>query len=1063
MKSEVDNVTSSRPKQFIADNDHFKMRDALDQMVESAYLDVCTAYLDAYGISSIGNAAENGELRLLVGFDLSDIPVAQDIVSFQMAQEWEASGEDPVHRQADEELVKNAVQALHLPSFQVAKAALRTHSKLYVTEDAGIVGSSNLTRPGIVGQRELNLFQYEPEAVSRLREWFASMWDEAKDKERSDFKQELIGWLESTRLKRFAPFHPYAKAIFERYRNRFVTLAASASDVNLAVFQEEGRDTALSILAEIKCCIIADAVGLGKTYIALGAMQRRAKARPRDQREILVICPAQLESVWQRAGHDQGVAMKTESMETLGNSSGSGSGTRLHNLKNYALVIVDEAHNFRNHNTNRFKNLMEVLQGGTQDKEVLLVTATPINNSISDLYSLYRLMTRDRDDFFATTNLRIRSLREFFKQVEKMGISTTDLLLETMVCRSRLDIRRRQDKGEVIVINDKEVHFPNRRMTTLEYGLSLSGDSVNYDQLAATIENLTLGAYNVEQYSKTPDKKKNQTFLRLQTLFRIQLLKRLESSITSFISTAQKLLRFSDKVIEALREGRWLTNDEYRRLLLDFTTQLEEDDEGDGSTYLEELNERDPSGYDIERLEADVLADRQRLDPLINKARLLEGANDGKIARLKEELKKLLPAQKVLIFTSYADTADYIYEQLTTDREFMDSVRDVRIEKIVGGTKPADKTRLVEEFAPKANNESKEPANPIQALVSTDVLSEGQNLQDCGYLINYDLHFNPVRMIQRNGRIDRLSSPHQDITIANFFPEGELEKQLKIVERLQKKIKQIQDTLPTDSSVIGETVRVFSLEELRKTKAGDVSVIDQIDSENPINRFHDMLNEVIQMLQDFGIEEVSKIPFGCQSNKKSTHRGVFVCVIAGKREEHKNCWWLYYSFDQPSSDLLPKPVQEPSQIIELIRSPKPPSKDRCVPDVSPRDINWEIILDAKRRCREMLIEQARNEEQGQVWATGHINKKIKTFFAARPDPSPNNISQRLGRYSLENHKIKAEEMMKAARESTDTSAFVKWLDENLPLVNQANDNPETMPLEVVSYLELIPETEAATA
>ncbi|HOK55328.1 MAG TPA: phospholipase D-like domain-containing protein, partial [Armatimonadota bacterium] len=462
MESQVEDITISIGNQFVADNDRFKMREALDHMVDSAHLDVCTAFLDAYGVAAIGSAAESGELRLLVGFDLSDIPVAQDIVSFQMAEEWKASGEDPVHRVADEESVSSAVKALQLPTFQVAKAALRTHSKLYVTEDIGIVGSSNLTRSGIEGQRELNLFQHEPDAIARLREWFASMWSEAKQQERADFKEELIKWLETTRLKRFAPFHPYAKAIFERYRHRFVSLAPSASDINLAVFQEEGRDTALSVLAEIKCCIIADAVGLGKTYVALGAMQRRSKARPRNQRKILVICPAQLEPVWERASRDQGIALITESMETLGNTSGSKSDARLRDLENYALVIVDEAHNFRNPNSNRFQNLMEVLQGGPQDKEVLLLTATPINNSIRDLYSLYRLMTRDRDDFFATTNLGIRSLREFFKQVEKMRISTIDLLLETMVCRSRLDIRRRQEDGEIIVINDKEVRFPKR-------------------------------------------------------------------------------------------------------------------------------------------------------------------------------------------------------------------------------------------------------------------------------------------------------------------------------------------------------------------------------------------------------------------------------------------------------------------------------------------------------------------------------------------------------------------------------------------------------------------------
>ena len=754
--------------------------------------------------------------------------------------------------------------------------------------------------------------------------------------------------------------------------------------------------------------------------------------------------------------------MITESMETLGNSSGANVEARLRDLGNYAMIIVDEAHNFRNPNANRFQNLMEALQGGPQDKEVLLLTATPINNKIGDLYSLYRLMTRDCDDFFAVTNLRIRSLREFFKQVEKFGISTTDILLETMVCRSRLDIRRRQENGEVIVINEKEVRFPNRRMASLEYGLSVSGDAIKYDEISAAIENLMLGAYNVEQYSNSPDAQKNQIFLKLQTLFRILLLKRMESSVVSFVSTAENLLNFSDKVIDALREGRELTNDEYRKMQRDFAKQLEDDDEGEGSAYLEDLKERDISDYDIDRLEADVASDHELLEPLITKAKALIGAKDGKIAQLKEELRKLLPGQKVLIFIFYSDTADYIYEQLISDTEFMNAIGNVRVAEITGNQKHKNnKTRIVEDFAPISNGVKEMPKNPIQVLVSTDVLSEGQNLQDCGYLINYDLYFNPVRMIQRNGRIDRLFSSHEEITIANFFPEGGLEEQLKLVERLQKKIEQIQDNLPVDSSIIGETVRVFSLEELRRTKDGDISIIDEIDAQNPINRFQDLLNEVIKMLQDFGIEEVGKIPFGCQSNKRSTHRGVFICVIAGKREEHKNCWWLYYPIDKRGDDFFPELQQEPRQIIDLIRSPRPESDDMYVPDFSPREINWEIILDAKKRCREMLIEQSRNEAQGQVWAANHINKKVKSFFAVRSDGLPNDLTRRLGRYSLEKHKAEAEEMMKKAQESKNIAAFIDWLNQKLSPITLANDNPETMPLEVVCYLELVPETEVS--
>jgi hypothetical protein len=379
-----------------------------------------------------------------------------------------------------------------------------------------------------------------------------------------------------------------------------------------------------------------------------------------------------------------------------------------------------------------------------------------------------------------------------------------------------------------------------------------------------------------------------------------------------------------------------------------------------------------------------------------------------------------------------------------------------------GAVSKAERANIVLDFAPKANHRGSPPKHPVQLLISTDVLSEGQNLQDCGYVINYDLHFNPVRMIQRNGRIDRLFSSHADITVANFFPEGGLEDQLGLVKRLQRKINEIRENLPLDASVIGESVRVFSLEELRRTRDGDARVIDDIDAENPINRFHDLLNEVVKMLQDFGIEEVNKIPIGCQSNKRSTHHGVFICVSAGRRAERSHCWWLYYPLEQTGDTLFPQPIQDPVQIIDLIRSQKPPTPDLCHPDFTPREINWQIVLDAKKKCREMLVQQARSERQGQTWPSSHINHRVKAFLAVRPYDDTCDIENRLGRFSLERHREDAEKQLAAAREAKDCTGLLQWLDSVLPALDTTRDNPETIPLEVVSYLELVPETEAGS-
>jgi superfamily II DNA or RNA helicase len=939
------------------------MIDALSEISLGPSLDVSSAFVDAFGIAALEEAASAGAVRLLVGCDLNEMPTAQDIITFENAHIWKDTGSEPIERALDDNSITPAVRTLRMATVETKKASARNHSKLYVDQNTGIVGSSNLTRAGMLGQRELSLLQRRSDAVSRLRQWYDTQWTKAADAEREPFKDRLIDWLENARVELYAPFHPYAKALFERFRHRFLALAPSAGDVDLAIFQQEGRDAALSILAEHRCCIIADAVGMGKTFVALGAVQRRAQTRPRNQRRVLVICPAQLEGVWEQAGVDQGVALHTESMETLGQTTATETAAeeRLRSLAKYAIVIVDEAHNFRNPLANRFANLMRVLSDGPEDKEVLLLTATPINNGIGDLYSLYRLMTRDNDAFFQTTNLRMRSLKEFFKDVEKNSASTTDLLLETMVCRSRLDIRHRQDAGEVIVIGGKDVRFPNRRMTALNYSLSTSTTDLTYLAIGAAIEQLTLGAYNVEQYARRRDAQADQTYQRLQALFKILLLKRLESSITAFVSTGERLLKFSDAVVTALRQGRKLTNEDFRKLQQDFTTTLFGDDDDGGeqsSAYLQALAEKDPANYDVARLGADVASDHALLEPLLKHARAIRGISDGKIARLKQVLASKLPAEKVLLFTFYSDTAAYIREQLTGDPAFMASIRNARIEAITGKMRPADKSRIVREFAPIANGKKDDlPKNPIQLLISTDVLAEGQNLQDCGYLINYDLHFNPVRMIQRNGRIDRLFSEHEEITIANFFPEEDLDAQLKIVTNLQTKIARIQENMPTDSSVIGEAVRVFSLDELRRTRAGDASVIDDIDARNPIDVFQNTLSVAFKLLLDFGIEQVEKIPFGWQSNKRSTRTGLFLCVRAKSDAYPNTCWWLLYPDVLNSAA---EPMREVSEILPLIETPKPATGLPNLPDVLPRDIHWPAILDAEKRCRGMLVEQRRS-------------------------------------------------------------------------------------------------------
>jgi hypothetical protein len=349
----------------------------------------------------------------------------------------------------------------------------RLHAKAYMfageREHYAAVGSSNLTRSGLTSNVELNLASYEPELVRQLESWFDKKWDLGQD-----CKDEFIKRLEECVLfgRRYTPRQVFLKSLHAAY-GRFLDIGLSEDIASkLAGFQQQAVQRCVTLLERHWGALLCDSVGLGKTYEGLGILgefQRRREGRVR----ALVICPAQLEDNWNQDKFAQyGITGETISMESLPLlvdldevRDPLDKARRERRLRRYQerfdIILVDESHNFRNSATKRYRALMEVIRGGKPDKRVVLLTATPINNSIWDLYEQLMLITRG-DDTWYTGRGPISNLRSAFQAVEKGqgGAGLLDAMMLSLVRRTRHDIRAMQEAGEPLEVGGQPMRFP---------------------------------------------------------------------------------------------------------------------------------------------------------------------------------------------------------------------------------------------------------------------------------------------------------------------------------------------------------------------------------------------------------------------------------------------------------------------------------------------------------------------------------------------------------------------------------------------------------------------------
>ncbi|MEG4286302.1 helicase-related protein [Microcoleus sp. A006_D1] len=895
------------------DNDRHKLEGILREIIlddRQTELDIATGFFRIEAWIRLEEPLNNlTNLRLLIGRDPTILPAERSQIDLKkfFRRDMQGQLEQGNFNLAYKQQIDRIITYLKQEHIQVRLYGVNgdkvsfLHAKAYIFDDYSIIGSSNFTPSGLDGNTELNVLIKQSAIAHDLRHnWFEKFWnDRSVD---LDYKDKLIQTLESSKFgsKAYTPYQVFVKALYELFKNETQSEGSDRTTLELASFQQQGFEQAVRLIDRHNACMVADAVGLGKTYIGLRLIEHylQKERSPGYVPRALVICPAQLRDlVWIKKLDEYGIKADIVSQEELGRKTFD-----IRRFTKHDIIVIDESHNFRNSGTNRYINLQKLIGTGKRSKKIVLLTATPINNTVFDLYHQMLLMARNTPTYYREWG--ISNLTSYFKALNQGKIEITELLMQTMVRRSRLDVIKRQQAGEQIFISGKEIHFPTRQLENFTYNFEDIYEGL-YAGIADQIDSLNLAPYNIKSFKRKIDKDDEKEVKRneaLAALMKSLWLKRLESSLVAFESSMIRQQRFQTEFNTCLQSGKLLTTDKFRKII----AAEEEEEENISITEivnsLEEVNQKE---YDVPQLKKQISQDFQNLEDIIEKLRNIREAvaegkeNDLKLVAFKNLLQQQLQSKKTLVFSYFKDTANYLYQEVIKDEAWLVAMGNPAIDIITGATSGKMREDKVKRFAPKANCDNEEDReecanNPIDILICTDVLSEGQNLQDAGVLVNYDLHWNPVRMIQRAGRIDRLGTNFEELFIYNCFPEEGLEKLLGLVKRLQQRIATIDREVGLDGSVLGETISDKSIEELRKLKQADTdaekaAILEELEQAVELISLDEMRFPLLEFLTQKSRELIEEIPMGIHSTRKDGINGIFLAFSAKDR----TIWHFY--------------------------------------------------------------------------------------------------------------------------------------------------------------------------
>ena len=803
--------------------------------------------------------------RNLIGFTLQEDQNAQDLIRFLKTGKIEVR--------------------------QYQKAFLHGKAFIFNENEGFIAGSSNFTTAGLTTNMELDLGRYDPTPVAVVKNWFDNLWEES-------VPFDLASIYES-RYAEYDPYLIYLRVLWELYQNELEAEAENSGRIPLTTFQNDGISRAKIILEKYNGALIADGVGLGKTFIG-GELIRQAVENQRQR--ALLICPAALrDGTWARWISNYQVYVECRSYEEfMAGQLGA-------DINDYSIVVIDEAQAFRNPGTNRAAALRRLLQvkPGTPPKKLVLMSATPVNNSLWDLYNMLSYFIK-QDAAFSNSK-GIISMQDKFKEAQAQDPADLspdalfDILDEVTVRRTRSFIKKYYTNETTTGSDGVEItiKFPTPHVNRIDYDLEtmmpdLLDDFERNVMPESGVPALSLARYCPEEYRLEKDTIGEPSMIGL---LRSALLKRLESSPYAFANTLRRMIADHQTFLEALEEGWVLTTEEIH----EFQATDNDEELEDLIEYIDNPEEASIKGFHSDKLAEAVRIDMGILTDFLARSETILRDQDTKLQALVEALKKISQKasedgglnakdtrdnRKVIIFSYFADTVEwiekYLIDVIDTDPALMDYKN--RLVSVTGSTAD-NRQKAVFGFAPISSEAPPGQAEDLyDILVTTDTLSEGQNLQQCRNIINYDLPWNPMRLVQRHGRIDRIASTHENVYMGCIFPDVELERLLVLEARIRNKLQQAAATIGVESAVIpdsavADVVFTETLEEIEALRREETDLFENSGAYSG----EEYRQELRHGLEKNG-EFLKRLPWGVGSGFVSGNaEGHFFCSKIGDR------------------------------------------------------------------------------------------------------------------------------------------------------------------------------------
>jgi superfamily II DNA or RNA helicase/HKD family nuclease len=872
-----------------------------------------------------------------------------------------------------------------------AKAYI-THARMEVVGSAALVGSSNFSFPGLTENIELNI-QITGRPVTVLQEWYEEHWAKAED-----VTPDVLSVIER-QVQAYSPFDVYTKALHEFFRGHEMTASEweetrSKMFSKLDRYQKEAYWALMKIARQHGGSFLCDGVGLGKTFVGLMLIERLILHE--GKRVVLFAPKAAKEAVWEPHLRDWlphiGGGADFSNLAVFSHTDLNRKGDFPERFRRIAeladVVVIDEAHHFRNpgrqgddqddDDRSRYYRLYDLLDSSVRPKTLFMLTATPINNRLSDFRHMTELFSRREEAYFSRT-LGVNNLRAHFNNMEKalrkrLGgdesgigenlaevqetLTSDEIFRHLVVQRSRAYARESQIRE-----NRTAAAFPERKPPIVaDYSIRQTYGRL-LDLLEKAFERkeplFTLPIYYPLAYYRGDDKSIDPFDENRQKqvvgLIRTGFLKRFESSVAAFELSCDRLMRkllaflevHSETDAEKKRLDRWKHQNAE---VLDFVTHrqfdlFKDDDVEDADEdiipeeFLEAVTKLSRDEYEVVEMIQETFLDLDQIVSFLEEAKKFEPRHDDKLKKLIRLLKsKDLENEKVLIFTEFADTARYLHQQLTAAG--IEGV--VQVDSATKGNR-AD---ILQRFSPYYNGSNSDKLKQqgkaeIRVLISTDVLSEGLNLQDASRMMNYDIHWNPVRLMQRIGRVDRRMNPmveaallrdHPEVAASrgtvffwNFLPPDELNALLTLYTKVTQKTLLISKTLGIEGKKLFRPEDDYeALREFNHAYEGTKTVVEK------------MHLEYQALIQDHPelVNRLNGLPGAFFSGRKRPAkgtRGVFFCYALPALDKETNEFteaagttrWYLYDMDKKTI------LDDPGEIIESLRC-KPDTPRLCV-------------------------------------------------------------------------------------------------------------------------------------